>query len=67
MSEIGWIDGLRNHYIDSMARCKCHCLKSIISKTEFQYIIDIVSIFKFECEPCNDMHGDLLLLTIYLK
>lgn len=67
MSEIGWIDGLRNHYINSIANCKMMCLKSIISKTELQYILDIISIFKFKCEPCNDMPGDLLWLTIFIR
>lgn len=67
MNETNFIDGLRNHYLDSIGKCKCSCLKSIISTTELQYILDIITIFKFECEPCNDLSGDMLWLNIYLK
>lgn len=64
--EINYVEGLRTYYINTIGNCKCSCLKTIISKTEINYIIDIISIFRFECEP-TELGSDLLLLNIYLK
>jgi hypothetical protein len=64
--EVNYVDGLRNYYITTISTCKCSCLKTIISKTEIQYIIDIISIFKFECEPYG-LESDLLYLNIHIK
>lgn len=64
--ELNFVDGLRTYYIETISKCKSSCLKTIISKTEIQYILDIISFFKFECEPFK-LDSDLLLLNIYLK
>lgn len=64
--EINYIDDLRIYYIETISKCKCSCLRTIIGKTEINYIMDIISIFKFTCEPYK-LGGDLLMLDIYIR
>jgi len=66
MNETNFIDGLRTYYIELISKATCDCVKVIISKTEIQYILDIISIFKFKCQPYQ-LGSDLLCLDIYIK
>lgn len=63
---MNFIEDLRIHYINCIGNCKVSCLRTIISKTEIQYILDIITMFKFECEPYG-LENELLMLNIYLK